>query len=117
MARGVGIDTKTGAIYVTSDRKEMIALVKFNPSARPGQVGWQDAKPAAEAQFRRKGWTANHSMAVDASASPTECPSQRGSSGFVRPNWDEPASRPNLQPRGTTDWKSPSPSRRPTSQN
>jgi hypothetical protein len=60
---GVGVDRRSGAVYVTGREKNtMVRLAKFG--------SWQDAKPAGEVQLRRKGWAPNHSMAVDASADP-----------------------------------------------
>ncbi|MCW8130364.1 MAG: hypothetical protein KIS92_08455, partial [Planctomycetota bacterium] len=60
--RGLGVDPRHGALYVSSEKGNKVVLRKY--------ATWKDAQPAAEIALERKGWTPNHSLALDASSGP-----------------------------------------------
>lgn len=61
-ARCVGVDGRNGAVYVSSEKNGVIRIAKFD--------GWKEPKLLGETDVRRKGWNANHTMAIDATADP-----------------------------------------------
>jgi DNA-binding beta-propeller fold protein YncE len=76
-ARGVGVDPRKGAVYISSEKNGVVRIARFD--------GWKEPKLLAETQVRRKGWAAFHTLAVDASADPVVLWLSAGGDGqFVR---------------------------------
>lgn len=73
--RGIGVDRRSGAIYVTNDKDGFIFIRKYN--------GWMETKLTSECKLPRKGWTANHSMAIDASTDPVVIWVSAGGDGYL----------------------------------